>query len=132
MWLFRLFKKKKTTLSEDDKKWNKMWDMWCNGEVPSPYAELMEYQSQVNNGGHCQFFDNVSTHGVLDQVVTALYTVLDDTLSSTLKNAYNAYLNYEDNLDVFDVPVCEFDKIFYEHEEKINNLLKEYSKTIII
>ena len=54
----RLFGKK-SELTEEQKKWNKMWDLWANGLTDSPYAELMTYQSEVYNGGHGQYFDNV-------------------------------------------------------------------------
>lgn len=43
-------------LTEEERKWNLMWDMWVQEEAISPYAELMEYESEVNNGGHSQFF----------------------------------------------------------------------------
>jgi len=41
-----------------DKQWNKMWELWSDEQVSSPYAELMTYQSEVENGGHDQFFYN--------------------------------------------------------------------------
>ena len=47
-------------MSESERKWNLMWDMWADGDAESPYAELMEYESEVNNGGHSQYFFNVS------------------------------------------------------------------------
>ena len=52
-------------LNKEQLQWNKMWDLWVEGEVDSPYAELMEYQSQVNNGGHDQYFINVDNNGNL-------------------------------------------------------------------
>ena len=55
MGLFDLFKKKKVELTEEQLKWNKMWDLWTDGEAESPYAELMTYQSEINNGGHGQY-----------------------------------------------------------------------------
>lgn len=53
MGLFNIFKKTK------QQKWNKMWELWSEGKIASPYAELMTYQSEVNNGGHNQYFTNV-------------------------------------------------------------------------
>ena len=47
MGLFDAFKKKKTELSDEQKKWNKMWDLWASGQVDSPYAELMTYRSEI-------------------------------------------------------------------------------------
>ena len=51
MGLFDFFKKKKTELTEEQLKLNKMWELWVDEQVDSPYAELMNYQSEINNGG---------------------------------------------------------------------------------
>ena len=59
MGFFDLFKKKKKEQPVEALKWNKMWDMWAEQKASSPYAELMTYESEINNGGHKQFFDNV-------------------------------------------------------------------------
>ena len=50
-----------------------MWDLWVEEEADSPYAELMTYQSEVNNGGHMQFFDNVSNTDDLSKNMEVLY-----------------------------------------------------------
>ena len=81
--LFRRKKNKDITveaLSEKDKKWNRMWDLWAEGEIESPYNELMTYQSEVNNGGHHQYFLNTENNGdickdieILEQIKATLY-----------------------------------------------------------
>lgn len=48
-----------------DKQWNKLWDSWSDEQVSSPYAELMTYQNEVENGGHEQYFDTMSDVGDL-------------------------------------------------------------------
>lgn len=41
--LFDIFRRKKknalddNSLTEENKQWNKMWDLWANGEIQSPY-----------------------------------------------------------------------------------------------
>ena len=68
---FDIFKRNKKhsdrseEMTQSDLKWNKMWEMWSNGNVDSPYDELMNYHSEVYNGGHYQYFDNVSSEGTL-------------------------------------------------------------------
>ena len=52
--MFGLFKKKKVKLTEKELKWNKLWELWAEGHIDSPYSELMTYQSEINNGGHAQ------------------------------------------------------------------------------
>ena len=63
MGLFDIFKKKKAKLTEEQLKWNKMWDLWAEEKAQSPYAQLMTYQSEINNGGHDQYFTNIDNIG---------------------------------------------------------------------
>ena len=74
MGLFDLFRKSKTELSDEQKKWNKMWDLWEENRVDTPYVELMTYQSEINNGGHDQYFLNVENTGDLQKEMAALET----------------------------------------------------------
>ena len=45
-----------TVMNIEGQKWDKMLDLWVEGAAESPYAELMTYQAEVNNGGHDQYF----------------------------------------------------------------------------
>ena len=135
MSFFDLFKKKKTEQPIEELKWNKMWDLWVYEKIPSPYAELMTYESEINNGGHMQFFDNVANTSDLPQTVSSLYTVLNGILKQNLEAAYNAYLEYEGNEeqeDRLDEILEECDNVFYENENEIEIILKEYAKTITL
>ena len=124
-------RKKKDELPEEALKWNKMWDLWADEKAASPYAEIMTYESEVNNGGHMQFFDNVSSTSDLTKTLSELYSVLDDVLKTNLENAYNAFLNEETDEEIDEI-IDRCDSIFYENEEKIEKLLKEYAKTMIL
>ena len=99
MGLFDLFKAKNTDLTEEQRKWNKMWDMWVEGQVDSPYAELMTYQSEINNGGHDQYFTNVENTGDLQKEIMVLRNVLSPKLNENLKKAYEAYVILEEYAD---------------------------------
>ena len=82
--IFDLFRRKKEKaaqeipLTEEEKKWNKMWDLWAEGEIESPYNELMTYQSEVNNGGHDQYFVNTSDNADMGNELSALYKILPE------------------------------------------------------
>ena len=133
MSFFDLFKRKKKEQPKEELQWNKMWDLWAEEEAVSPYAELMTYESEINNGGHMQFFDNVSSTSDLPKTVSALYTVLDGVLKQNLAKAYNAYLEYEGidgQEDLLDEILDGCDDVFYENESEIEELLKEYAKTM--
>ena len=91
MGLFDFFKKK-TELTEEQLKWNKMWELWAKNHTASPYTELMTYQSEINNGGHAQYFANVENIKDLQQEILSLQTILPSKLRETLEQAYRAYL----------------------------------------
>lgn len=46
---------------------DRLWEHWEGERVDSPYAELMTYQSEINNGGHSQFFFNIENTGDLEK-----------------------------------------------------------------
>ena len=132
MGLFDLFKKKKVELTEEQLKWNKMWDLWTDGEAESPYAELMTYQSEINNGGHGQYFCNVENNDDLSKEISALETILSDKLVANLHNAYKAYLILEENEEdeKSEEVIKQCDDVFFANEEEINKKLELYADTI--
>lgn len=129
MGIFDLFKKKEE-LPEKDRKWNKMWDLWANGEAASPYAQLMTYQSEVGNGGHDQYFFNVNETSDVDAEVETVLAVLPEPLKGNLQRGYEAYKACPDAEDENDEIFGECDDVFYEHEELVNALLEEYAATM--
>ena len=132
MGLFDFLKKKEVQLTDEQKKWNKMWELWTEGEVDSPYAELMTYQSEINNGGHDQYFFNVGNTGDLQKEMSVLESVLSAKLKNNLQKAYKAYLVLEEKEDdeKAEEIMEECDDVFYENEEEINHMLEEYSAKI--
>ena len=131
MGLFDLFKKK-VELTEDQLKWNKMWDLWTDGKAESPYAELMTYQSEINNGGHSQYFCNVENNDNLSKEMSALENILSDKLVDNLHKAYKAYLILEENEEdeKAEEIMEQCDDMFYKNEEEINNKLQSYADKI--
>ena len=90
MGVLGFFKKRKSELSHEQKKWNKMWELWAENRADTPYAEVMTYQSEVNNGGHDQYFLNVEQTGDLQAEISILENVLSEELRSNLLTAYDA------------------------------------------
>lgn len=130
MGLFGFFKKKKVELSEQQIKWNRMWELWANGQTESPYTELMNYQGEINNGGHCQYFTNVENTGDLQKEMSALEGILSAELKNNLQKAYNAYLILEekDSDETSEEILKECDGKFFENEEEINRILENYAE----
>ena len=132
MGLFDLFKTKNMDVTEEERKCNKIWDLWVEGQADSPYAELMTYQSEINNGGHDQYFNNVENTGDLQKEMSALETVLSAKLKNNLQKAYKAYLVLEEKEDdeKAEEIMEQCDDVFYENEEEINHILEQYSAKI--
>ena len=130
MGLFDLFKTKKVELTEE--KWNKMWELWVEAQADSPYAELMTYQSEINNGGHDQYFFNIEYLGNLQKEMAVLKTVLPTKLRDNLQNAYDAYLKLtnEESDEQAGAILSQYDNEFYKDEEDINRILREYASQI--
>lgn len=132
--LFDLFKRKKKdtvvdiALSEDDEKWNKMWDMWVDGEIPSPYSELMTYQSEINNGGHSQYFLNIENTEDVSKALESLNGILSQVHKDNLETAYKAslLLKQDEENEKAEDELNECDNVFYENEEEINCILKAF------
>ncbi|MGN0812725.1 MAG: DUF4375 domain-containing protein [Candidatus Coproplasma sp.] len=131
MNILDLFRKKKVKLSDKQLKLCKMWELWADEKVPSPYAELITYQSEINNGGHAQYFFNVSSICDLQKEMATLETVLPIQHKETLKTAYSAFLALEENGDEKAEKILEqCDDTFFENEKEINRILQEYADTI--
>ncbi len=134
MSIFKKSKKdvevKEQKLSAKDLKWNKMWDLWAKGEIPSPIADLMTYQGEVNNGGHAQFFDNVSSTGHLGEVMRELQRVLPNDIRITLTEAYNAYRVNGPDAEENEAFYEHADEVFYEKEHQIDKILEKFSLEI--
>ena len=133
MGLFDIFKKKKVELTEAQLKWNKMWELWTEEKTKSPYNELMTYQSEINNGGHSQYFCNVDNVSDLKKEMSALEEILTPLLRENFQKAYKAHLILEEKEDEEAEEILDqCDDVFYENEEQINRILQEYANTLEI
>jgi len=133
MGLFDIFKKKKVELTEEQLKWNKMWELWTEEKTKSPYTELMTYQSEINNGGHSQYFCNVDNVSDLKKEMSALEEILTPLLRENLQKAYKAELILEEKEDEEAEEILDqCDDVFYGNEEQINRILQEYANTLEI
>ena len=128
MGLFDIFKKKKATLTTDQKL-DKMWDLWAINKLDLPCAKLMKYESEVNNGGHSQYFYNVANCGDLAVEVEAVLSMLPEPLRENLARGYAAFSEQDDiSDDVNDELFEECDDVFYEHEQLIIDIIYETAK----
>ena len=128
MGIFDIFKKKKAVLTTDQKL-DKMWDLWADDKLDLPCAKLMKYESEVNNGGHSQYFYNVANCGDLAVEVEAVLSMLPEPLRENLARGYAAFSEQDDiSDDVNDELFEECDDVFYEHEQLIIDIIYETAK----
>ena len=128
MGIFDIFKKKKAALTTDQKL-DKMWDLWAINKLDLPCAKLMKYESEVNNGGHSQYFYNVANCGDLAVEVEAVLSMLPEPLRENLARGYAAFSAQDDiSDDVNDDLFEECDDVFYEHEQLIIDIIYETAK----
>ena len=132
MGLFDIFKKKKVELTEEQLKWNKMWELWTEEKVESPYAELMTYQSEINNGGHSQYFTNIENVSNIQKEMSQLEKILPPLLNANLQIAHQSYVKLEENdgNENSERILKRCDNTFFQNEEEINNILKKYASEI--
>ena len=123
--------RKEEELPVQDQKWNKMWDLWVEDRAEAPYAQLMEYDSEVNNGGHSQYFFNVANCGDVAAAAQILLTALPEPLLSNFQSGYEAFAAQKDicddeNDELFD----QCDSVFYDNEQILLDMLAEYADTM--
>ena len=129
MGIFDVFKKRNTALTTDQKQ-DKMWDLWAVNKLDLPCAKLMKYESEVNNGGHSQYFFNVANCGDLSVEVEAVLSMLPEPLRENLARGYAAFSEQDDiSDDVNDELFEECDDVFYEHEQLIIDIIYEAAKS---
>ncbi len=130
MGLFDIFKKK-VPLTEEQIKWNYLWELWSREEIGAPYDALMTYDSEINNGGHAQFFYNVSNCGNLETAVSNLGEILPNDLKENLNKAYAVFLKTEteENDELYSL-LYKCDEYFCENEQLIIDILQEFANTL--
>ena len=131
MKLSRILKKKEFNLRISSDKWNALWDLWANGKADSPCDELMTYISEVNNGGHSQYFINREKTGDLKTEISVLKKHLPFKLWLNLWLSHKAHLCYEKN----ESGAAEFvlmwcDMVFDLDEADLNRILEKYAEKI--
>lgn len=133
MGLFDIFKKKKEKPLTAEERWNRIWELWEIGDLLSPLENLLTYESEVNNGGHSQYFLNVANCGDLAAEVEAVLSILPEPLRKNLARGYAAFSAQDDISDnVNDELFEECDNIFYKHEQLIIDMIQEAANNGVI
>ena len=133
MGFFDIFKKKTEKPITAEERWNRIWELWEIGDLLSPLENLLTYESEVNNGGHSQYFFNVANGGDLAVEVEAVLSMLPEPLRENLARGYAAFSEQNDiSDDVNDELFEECDNIFYKHEQLIIDMIQEAANNGVI
>ena len=120
-------------------KWNAMWELWEQGEIPSPYNEMRTYDSEMQSGGHLQFFIN---RALRQENIFAVMAALRETLpaghAENVAQAYRQYcmLGLDTGSDreimqaLDDDPLAASDRWYDEHEEELLDVLEAYADSL--
>ena len=107
--------------------------MWANHELKLPCAKLMTYESEVNNGGHSQYFFNTANCGNLAAEVEAVLPMLPEPLRENLSRGYVAFAAQKNISDDDNDALCEeCDDVFYDHEQLLIDILYEAAKSLTL
>ena len=130
MGLFDIFKKKEP-MTDEQLKWEYLWEKWRLEEVPEPYNTIMTYYKEIKKEGHTRFFLNIAFCGEVEKAVKKIGALLPTVLSENLKTAYSHYVilvNEENEETEQEIRNC--DTVFDENEKLILDLIQEYADTL--
>ena len=130
MGLFDIFKKKEP-LTDEQLRMEHLWELWRLEEIPEPYNTLMTYYKEIKKEGHTRFFINIAFCGEVQKAVEKIGALLPEILRENLKTAYSYYviLINEENEET-EKKISECDKVFYENEQLLLDMIQEYANTL--
>lgn len=130
MGLFDIFKKKEP-MTDEQLKWEYLWEKWQLEEVPEPYNTIMTYYKEIKKEGHTRFFINIAFCGEVEKAVEKIGSLLPPVLCENLKTAYSHYviLVNEENEET-EAKIRECDTFFDENEQLILDIIQEYADTL--
>mgnify|MGYP003465057854 CR=1 FL=1 len=130
MGLFDIFKKKEP-MTDEQLKWEYLWEKWQLEEVPEPYNTIMTYYKEIKKEGHTRFFINIAFCGEVEKAVEKIGSLLPPVLCENLKTAYSHYviLVNEENEET-ESKIRECDTFFDENEQLILDIIQEYADTL--
>jgi len=124
-------KKTQKELTEGQKKWNKLWEMYGSGELAGTDFKtfvLCDYESGVNGEGHSGWFFNIENAEGCEAInicLSALEIVLPAHLYDNLSKAFQSYGTEKE-----DVHCEEADKYFYQHEQEVIDYLQSVANNL--
>ena len=121
------------SVTDEARKWNLMMDLWTEEELPSPYQELITYDNEVNNGGHAQYFFNTADCQDIKTEIETILPALPELLRENLMQGFKAFLALDDIIyDPENEVFSQCDDVFYDNEDLLIEILKQYADTFAL
>ena len=111
--------------------WNKMWVLWMNKKMESPYQEILSYETDVRNGSHLEYFNWIKDNENFEKTIDIVSKNLKGTVLETIFNqAYDAYQKIEKSKDEAEQILSLCDKAFANEEDAIEKYLETIASKI--
>lgn len=136
MGIFDRFKKKKPEqLSTEALNWNRLFELWSEGKLASPYNELVGYYSEISGDGHGFYFMNMEGNEDSENTVNILTANLPEILKNNLEKAYELYRHMENETDEakaeqLSKELYQCDVFYAENEKLLEATLQEYANSL--
>lgn len=116
---------------ELEEKWYKMWQLWMNNRLESPYQEILTYENEVRNGSHLQYFNWIQEHEDFEKTVNVVLLNLKGTVLEPIFNkAYTAYQELDQNEEVANQILLACDASFGDERDNIEKYLETIAAKI--
>ena len=114
-----------------ERKWNKMWTLWMNDKLESPYQEILTYENEVRNGSHLHYFNWIQGQEDFEKIIDVVSLNLEGTVLEPIFNkAYAAYKELDQNEEEANQILQFCDDAFAETADDIEKFLETIASKI--
>lgn len=129
MKLFNLFKKKEKEpqILSNKQLLDKLWKDWVKNQTTSPLTEIMTVVSNLGAGGHAYYFDLCAEdQRYMEALNVAIFHLPNIILDNMVlaRREYNSTPKEERGENFLE----NYDKVFYDNEELLDDLILKIAK----
>lgn len=133
--IINVYNELKSAYGQDNYEMAELYDLWSNYKVGEPINSLIYYDTEILNGGHLQFFENIKND---DKIFEFILNNIPEILKDNFIEAYELYrsIQYKNNdmenslEDLFEFNFEKFDDFYMENRSQIKNIFFKYLKSL--
>ena len=127
MCFLKSFKsKKKRQAPTKEQLLDALWKDWIKDKTNPPLTQIMTFIANVGAGGHAQFLDLCEKESKYQQVEQIALPLLPALIQYNYNQAKNVFINASEEQKNHPSFLDEYDEIFYDNEEMLDNLLLSF------